>query len=68
MARTPTSVLTPADQERRRGLRLMKGVALGALLGMAVVFVIAFALQREVPWMQYVRAAAEGLRRLRGQA
>lgn len=38
----------------------MKGVALGALVFMAVVFVIAFILQqRYEPWA-YVRAAAEG--------
>ena len=60
MARTPTALLTPADQERRRALRRMKGVALGALVGMAIVFAVAFALQREVEWLQYVRAAAEG--------
>ena len=38
----------------------MKGVALGALILMAVVFVIAFVLQEQYPWMSYVRAAAEG--------
>lgn len=38
----------------------MKGVALGALILMAVVFVIAFALQERYPAMSYVRAAAEG--------
>ncbi|MFN3949025.1 DUF445 domain-containing protein [Microbacterium sp.] len=60
MARTPTATLSPADQERRRALRVMKGVALGALLGMALVFAVSFSLQREVEWLQYVRAAAEG--------
>jgi len=60
MARTPTELLSPADQERRRALRLMKGVALGALLFMAVVFVVAFLLQEKYPALQYVRAAAEG--------
>ncbi|MCI9856991.1 DUF445 domain-containing protein [Microbacterium proteolyticum] len=60
MARTSTAALSPADQERRRALRVMKGVALGALLGMAIVFAISFSLQREVEWLQYVRAAAEG--------
>ena len=60
MARTPSTLLSPADQERRRALRVMKGVALGALLGMAVIFAISFSLQREIEWMQYVRAAAEG--------
>ena len=48
MARTPTALLSPADQERRRALRRMKGVALGALLAMAVVFAVAFAFQRGV--------------------
>jgi uncharacterized membrane-anchored protein YjiN (DUF445 family) len=60
MARTPTALLSPADQERRRGLRVMKGVALGALIFMAVIFVIAFALQSIYPWLAYVRAFAEG--------
>jgi uncharacterized membrane-anchored protein YjiN (DUF445 family) len=64
MARTAPELveerLSPADQERRRGLRFMKSVALGALLGMAVVFVFAFAFQEQVPWLAYVRAAAEG--------
>ena len=35
-------------------------LALGLLIAMAVVFVFAFALQKEYPWLQYVRAAAEG--------
>ena len=60
MARTPMALLSPADQARRRSLALMKAVALGALLFMAVVFVIAFAFQGRVPWLAYVRAAAEG--------
>lgn len=60
MARTPTRALSPADQERRRALRVMKGVALGALVAMALVFAVSFSLQREVEWLQYVRAAAEG--------
>lgn len=60
MARTPTRALSPADQERRRALRVMKRVALGALIAMALVFAVSFSLQREVEWLQYVRAAAEG--------
>ncbi|MDQ2669399.1 MAG: DUF445 family protein, partial [Gemmatimonadota bacterium] len=60
MARTPTALLSPADRERLRGLRFMKGVALGALVLMAVVFVIAFAFEDRAPWLSYVRAAAEG--------
>jgi len=60
MTRTPTALLSPADQERRHGLRVMKGVALGALLFMAALFAVAFALQEPYPWLAYVRAAAEG--------
>ena len=60
MPRTPTELLSPADQERRRSLRVMKGVALGALVVMAVVFIVAFVLQENYPWLAYVRAAAEG--------
>lgn len=60
MPRTPTALLSPADQERRRSLRVMKGVALGALIVMAVLFVVSFMLQERVPALAYVRAAAEG--------
>jgi len=60
MPRTPTELLSPADQERRRSLRIMKGVALGALIAMAIVFVVAFVLQEQYSWLAYVRAAAEG--------
>jgi len=60
MARTPMALLSPADQERLRGLRAMKAIALGALVLLAIVFVIAFALQSRYPWLAYVRAAAEG--------
>jgi uncharacterized membrane-anchored protein YjiN (DUF445 family) len=54
------TLLSPADQERLRGLRRMKAVALGALIFMAVVFVIAFWFEHRLPWLSYVRAAAEG--------
>ncbi|MFC7789140.1 DUF445 domain-containing protein [Microbacterium sp. MAHUQ-60] len=60
MSRTPMALLSPADQERLRGLRRMKAVALGALIFMAVVFVIAFWFEHRLPWLSYVRAAAEG--------
>jgi uncharacterized membrane-anchored protein YjiN (DUF445 family) len=60
MARTPMALLSPADQDRLRGLRAMKAIALGALVFLAIVFVIAFALQSRYPWLAYVRAAAEG--------
>ncbi len=48
------------DTERAVGLRRMKAVATGLLVAMAVVFVVAFAFQEQYPWLQYVRAAAEG--------
>lgn len=60
MARTPTDLLSPADQRRRHDLRIMKAVALGALVFMAILFAIAFALQQQYPAWAYVRAAAEG--------
>lgn len=60
MPPTPMPLLSPADQERRRGLRTMKGVALGALVAMAILFAVAFALQQAMPGWAYVRAAAEG--------
>ncbi|MGM7668299.1 DUF445 domain-containing protein [Microbacterium sp. A93] len=60
MPRTPLALLSPADQERLRALRRMKAIAVGALVFMAVVFVIAFWLQQRQPWLGYVRAAAEG--------
>ncbi|MFT4211009.1 MAG: DUF445 domain-containing protein [Microbacterium sp.] len=60
MTRTPAALLSPADRERLRGLRVMKGIALGALAVLAIVFCVAFALQARYPWLGYVRAAAEG--------
>ncbi|WP_194763660.1 DUF445 domain-containing protein [Microbacterium sp. UFMG61] len=60
MPRTPMALLSPADQVRLRALRRMKAVALGALIFMAVAFVIAFAFQERQPCLAYVRAAAEG--------
>ena len=53
-------LLSPADRERLRGLRRMKAVALVALGVMAIAFVVAFWLQTRLPWLGYVRAAAEG--------
>ncbi|MHA7277086.1 DUF445 domain-containing protein [Arthrobacter sp. Hz1] len=55
-----SSHLAGTDAERAAGLRRMKAVATGLLGAMAVIFVISFALQDEYPWLQYVRAAAEG--------
>jgi uncharacterized membrane-anchored protein YjiN (DUF445 family) len=54
------ALLSPADQERLRALRRMKAIAIGALVFMAITFVIAFWLESRHPWLSYVRAAAEG--------
>ncbi|HKS02155.1 MAG TPA: DUF445 domain-containing protein [Arthrobacter sp.] len=51
---------TAGDAEKAAALRKMKLVALCLLIAMAVVFVVAFALQKQYPWLEYVRAAAEG--------
>lgn len=48
------------DAERAAGLRKMKLVATGLLVLLAAVFVVSFALQEQYPWLEYVRAAAEG--------
>ncbi|MGW9166737.1 DUF445 domain-containing protein [Agromyces sp. NPDC055658] len=50
----------PGDAERRIALRRMKRVATSLLAVAAVVFAVSFALQDEIAWMGYVRAAAEG--------
>ncbi|MFI8853753.1 DUF445 domain-containing protein [Streptomyces sp. NPDC053499] len=52
---------TPADEERRRGVRRMKTIATGALLLMATVFVLVKWAQHAGagPWTGYVAAAAE---------
>ncbi|MGO4383624.1 DUF445 domain-containing protein [Specibacter sp. RAF43] len=38
----------------------MKNIALGLLVAMAVIFAFAFAFAGRYPWLDYVRAAAEG--------
>lgn len=48
------------DAERAAGLKRMKTVATELLVVMAAIFLVAFALQDQYPWLQYVRAAAEG--------
>ncbi|MGB4137660.1 MAG: DUF445 domain-containing protein [Microbacterium sp.] len=60
MAPRTITLLSEADQERLRGLRRMKAVALGALIAMAVLFVVSFWLQGRIPALAYLRAAAEG--------
>ena len=53
-------LLSAGALERAAGLRRMKAVALGLLILLAVVFVVAFPLQDTHPVWGYVRAAAEG--------
>jgi uncharacterized membrane-anchored protein YjiN (DUF445 family) len=48
------------DAEKASALRKMKLLALSLLVLMAIIFVVAFALQKQYPWLEYVRAAAEG--------
>jgi uncharacterized membrane-anchored protein YjiN (DUF445 family) len=50
----------PTDDERRAGLRQMKRVATSLLIVAAAVFAVSFALQDQVPWLGFVRAASEG--------
>jgi uncharacterized membrane-anchored protein YjiN (DUF445 family) len=57
--RFDSDALSPADEERRRRLNRMKAVATGALVLMAIIFVIAFSLEERYPWLGYVRAMAE---------
>src|SRR4051794_3073849 len=54
MASAGPEVLTAADQERRRRLNRMKAIATGALVLMAVIFVIAFSLEDRYPWLGYI--------------
>jgi uncharacterized membrane-anchored protein YjiN (DUF445 family) len=49
-----------ADAAKAAALRKMKLLAVSLLIAMAVIFLLAFALQNQYPWLQYVRAAAEG--------
>ena len=60
-ATTPpaTTVLTPADEQRRRRLVKMKLTAAGLLAGMTVLFVLARLGQPQHPGLGYLRAAAE---------
>ncbi len=50
----------PTDEERRIALQRMKRLATSLLIVAAAVFAVAFPLQDQIPWMGFVRAAAEG--------
>nr|WP_328841179.1 DUF445 domain-containing protein [Nakamurella leprariae] len=56
---TDPGAVSAADAERLRRLRVMKAIATGALVLMAVIFVITWVLEDRYPWLRYVRAAAE---------
>jgi uncharacterized membrane-anchored protein YjiN (DUF445 family) len=51
--------MTMNEQAKQRALRRMKVVALGFLLGAAVVYVVARLNEDAAPWVGYVRAMAE---------
>ncbi|WP_104193299.1 DUF445 domain-containing protein [Cryobacterium sp. Y82] len=51
---------SPNDTARRTALTRMKRFAVGLLSLMAIIFTVSFALQERYPWLEYVRAAAEG--------
>ncbi|MEV6051136.1 DUF445 domain-containing protein [Streptomyces sp. NPDC052107] len=55
------TAFTPADEERRRGVRRMKLTATSMLLFVALVYVLAKLVSHEGagPWADYVAAAAE---------
>lgn len=59
-ARSAVVGLSAGDLEKAAALRRMKRLALSLLIVMAVIFLFAFALQKQYPWLEYVRAAAEG--------
>ncbi|TDP95652.1 uncharacterized membrane-anchored protein YjiN (DUF445 family) [Leucobacter luti] len=58
--RRTLGAVSPADFQRLGDLRRMQAIAVGLLIGMAVVFVVSFVLQERYPWLGYVRAASEG--------
>ncbi|WP_443591717.1 DUF445 domain-containing protein [Agromyces cavernae] len=58
--RVPTGRAVPSDAERLAALRRMKRVATSLLVMAAAVFAVSFALQDDIAWLGYVRAAAEG--------
>ncbi len=57
---TSTQVaLPPADEQRRRGLRIMRSVATGLLVLAAVVFIWTLRFAPAATWVGYLRAASE---------
>lgn len=60
MSTTRPSLAAENNAAKAASLRHMKRLATGLLIVMAVIFAVAFALQPQYPWLEYVRAAAEG--------
>lgn len=58
--RTAVVDLSAGEREKAAALLRMKRLALALLIAMAVIFTVAFAFQKQYPWLEYVRAAAEG--------
>lgn len=56
----PQALAAVNNAAKAIALRKMKRVATGLLILMAIIFAVAFALQHQYPWLEYVRAAAEG--------
>ena len=51
--------LSANDLERRAGMRRMKRLALGLLVFVTIVFLVARALEDDHSWVGYIRAFAE---------
>ena len=60
MSTTRPSLAAENNAAKAASLRYMKRLATGLLIVMAVIFALAFAFQHRYPWLEYVRAAAEG--------
>lgn len=60
MPNTRPSLAAENNAAKAASLRHMKRLATGLLIVMAIIFAVAFALQYPYPWLEYVRAAAEG--------
>ncbi|MGB9035497.1 MAG: DUF445 family protein, partial [Paeniglutamicibacter sp.] len=60
MTSTGFGLAAANDAAKAVALRKMKRLATSLLAVFAVIFAVAFALQHSYPWLEYVRAAAEG--------
>lgn len=57
---TAAQISVDPDAAKLTALKRMKRIALALLIVMAIIFVFSFALQRQYPWLEYLRSAAEG--------